>query len=85
MIPVEIAPYLALAVIFVMFVGFVWERFAPDVISIAAVGFFIATGMLSTDAFIGVFANGAPIAIGCLFVLSGALLRTGASSSAPRF
>ena len=78
MIPAEIAPYLALAVIFLMFVGFVWERFEPDVIAIAAVGLFIATGMLSTDAFIGVFANGAPIAIGALFVLSGALLRTGA-------
>jgi di/tricarboxylate transporter len=34
--------------------------------------------MLTTDAFIGVFANGAPIAIGALFILSGALLRTGA-------
>jgi len=78
MIPAEITPYLSLAVIFVMFIGFVWERFAPDVIAIAAVGFFIATGMLSTEAFIGVFANGAPIAIGALFVLSGALLRTGA-------
>jgi len=78
MIPAEIAPYIALAVIFLMFVGFVWERLPPDVISIAAVGFFIATGMLSTEAFIGVFANGAPIAIGALFVLSGALLRTGA-------
>ena len=78
MIPAEIAPYFALAVIFLMFVGFVWERFEPDVIAIAAVGLFLATGMLSTDAFIGVFANGAPIAIGALFVLSGALLRTGA-------
>ena len=78
MIPAEIAPYLSLVVIFVMFVGFVWERFEPDVIAIAAVGLFLATGMLNTEAFIGVFANGAPIAIGALFVLSGALLRTGA-------
>jgi len=78
MIPAEVAPYLSLAVIFLMFVGFVWEKFEPDVIAIAAVGLFLATGMLSTEAFIGVFANGAPIAIGALFVLSGALLRTGA-------
>jgi di/tricarboxylate transporter len=78
MIPAEIAPYLSLAVILVMLVAFVAERLAPDVIAIAAVGFFLATGMLTTDVFVGVFANGAPIAIGALFILSGALLRTGA-------
>ncbi len=78
MIPAEIAPYFALAVIAVMFIGFVWEVFPPDVIATAAVGVFLATGLLETEAFIGVFANGAPIAIGALFILSGALLRTGA-------
>ena len=78
MIPVEIAPILSLVVIVLMFIAFVGERYAPDVVALAAVGFFLATGMLTTDAFIGVFANGAPIAIGALFILSGALLRTGA-------
>lgn len=78
MIPAEIAPFVALAVIVLMFVGFVSERFAPDVVALGAVGLFLATGMLTTEAFIGVFANGAPIAIGALFILSGALLRTGA-------
>lgn len=78
MIPAEIAPYFALAVIVVMFIGFVWEVFPPDVIAMAVVGIFLATGLLETQAFVGVFANGAPIAIGALFILSGALLRTGA-------
>lgn len=78
MIPAEIAPFFALAVLAVMFAGFVWEVFPPDVVAVAAVGVFLATGLLHTDDFIGVFANGAPIAIGALFILSGALLRTGA-------
>lgn len=78
MIPAEIAPYIALGVVAVMFVGFCWEKFPPDVIAIAAVAFLLATGLLSTETFIGVFANGAPVTIGAMFILSGALLRTGA-------
>lgn len=78
MIPTEIAPYLALGTVVLMFAMFVWEKFPPDVVTIAAVALFLATGMLDTGEFVGAFANGAPIAIGALFILSGALIRTGA-------
>ncbi len=78
MIPEAMQPLLALALLGAMFAGFIWERFPPETVSIAAVGVFLATGLLPTSEFVGVFANGAPIAIGALFVLSGALVRTGA-------
>jgi len=77
-IPDAIQPLVALAVLALMFAGFVWERFPPETVAIAAVGLLIALGLLPTEEFVGVFANGAPIAIGALFILSGALVRTGA-------
>ncbi len=78
LVPEAMQPFVALAILALMFAGFVWEKFPPETVAIAAVGVLIALGLLSTDEFIGVFANGAPIAIGALFVLSGALVRTGA-------
>lgn len=78
LIPEPYLPLIALAILAIMFAGFIWERFPPDVIAMAAVAVMLALGILSTDAFVGVFANGALVTIGALFVLSGALVRTGA-------
>ncbi len=78
LVPEAMQPVVALAILGLMFAGFVWEKFPPETVAIAAVGILIALGLLPTDEFVGVFANGAPIAIGALFVLSGALVRTGA-------
>ena len=78
LVPEAMQPVVALAILGLMFAGFVWERFPPETVAIAAVGLLIALGLLPTDEFVAVFANGAPIAIGALFVLSGALVRTGA-------
>ena len=71
-------PFMALLVLGLMFAGFVWERFPADTVAIFAVALLLALGIRSTESFVGVFANGAPIAIGALFILSGALVRTGA-------
>ena len=78
LVPEAVQPFLALGVLTLMFAGFVWEKFPPDVVAILAVGILLALGILSSEDFVGVFANGAPIAIGALFILSGALVRTGA-------
>ena len=77
-IPEAIQPIIALGILALMFAGFMWEKFPPETVAIAAVGILIALGLLPTEEFVGVFANGAPIAIGALFILSGALVRTGA-------
>lgn len=78
MLPEAIQPVIALALLALMFAGFVWERFPPETVAIATVAVMMALGLLPTEEFVGVFANGAPIAIGALFILSGALVRTGA-------
>ncbi len=78
LVPEAVQPFVALGVLAFMFAGFVWEKFPPDVVAIFAVAVLLALGILSSEDFVGVFANGAPIAIGALFILSGALVRTGA-------
>jgi len=77
-VPEAMQPVVALAVLALLFAGFVWERFPPETVAIAAVALLMALGLLPTEEFVAVFANGAPIAIGALFILSGALVRTGA-------
>jgi len=72
---VEIAIVLVLVV--VVFVGFVREKLAPDVVAVLALGVLVATGILGTQEALSVFSSGAPVAIAALFVLSAALERTG--------
>lgn len=60
-----------------MLAGFIAERFPPVVVGIAGVAAIFVLGLAPASAIIGSFANPAPIAIAALFVLSGALIRTG--------
>lgn len=69
---------IGLALLFVLFVGFAMERFPPVILAVAGGVAMMALGYLSPDQGLSVFANSAPITIGAMFVLSGALLRTGA-------
>ena len=71
-------PFIALAVVAAMLVGFILEKFPPDVIALTGVAVLLVLGVLHADDFVAAFANGAAVAIGALFVLSGALVRTGA-------
>lgn len=66
-----------LLTLLVVFVSFVREKFPADVVAMTAVAFLLASGILSTNDALGVFSNNAPITIGCLFVLTTALERTG--------
>jgi len=80
-----IAPLLAhgpalitLAVLVGMFTLFCLERFSPEVVAIGGVAVLMATGVLEPEVMLGAFSNAAPITIGAMFILSGALVRTGA-------
>jgi di/tricarboxylate transporter len=73
--------FLVLAVTVIVFFGFVRERQPPDVTALLGVSLLLVFGALSTDQFLGVFANGAPITIGAMFVLSKALENTGVIAS----
>ncbi|MGY9045796.1 hypothetical protein P775_14610 [Puniceibacterium antarcticum] len=68
---------LALTLVFGLFVAFASERYPPDVTAAAGAALFIILGLVPTDQVMDVFANSAPITIGAMFVLSGALVRTG--------
>ena len=49
-----------------------------------ALGVLLVTGILRTSEVMTVFSNDAPIVIGCMFVLSAALERTGAIDALAR-
>lgn len=68
----------ALAVVAGMFALFVSERFPPEVVAIGGVAALMAGGVLPAEALMGAVANPAPITIAAMFILSGALVRTGA-------
>ncbi|ENO76416.1 SLC13 family permease [Thauera sp. 63] len=70
------APFVGLVLV-VLFVTFVREWLKPDVAAMAAVAVLLAGGVLSARDVVGVFGNSAPITIACLFIISGALSRTG--------
>ncbi len=73
-------PMLVLAVIAAMFVLFVLESYPPTVVAIAGAAILLATGTLPYEAAMSVFSNPAPWTIAAMFVLSGALVRTGVLS-----
>ena len=54
---------------------------APRALSGAAL--MLVLGMISTEDLVGVLANPAPVTIGAMFILSAALVRTGALGISP--
>ena len=68
---------LVFIVLAVVVFGMIRERVPADVLAIAGAASLLAMGVLKTNDVLKVFSNPAPIAIGCLFVLSAALERTG--------
>jgi di/tricarboxylate transporter len=69
---------IGLALLFGVFIAFLLERQPPVVIAIAAGAVMMPLGYLSPKDMLGTFANSAPITIAAMFILSGALMRTGA-------
>ncbi|MFT6606157.1 MAG: di/tricarboxylate transporter [Halocynthiibacter sp.] len=69
---------LALLVVVVMFVLFVRERYPAEVIAIGGAAVMLATGVLPYEKALGVLSNPAPWTIAAMFIVMGALVRTGA-------
>ncbi|MFP4273590.1 MAG: SLC13 family permease [Paracoccaceae bacterium] len=68
----------ALAVVGVMFALFVREVYPTEVVAIAGVAVLLALGVLPYAAGLAVLANPAPWTIAAMFIVMGALVRTGA-------
>ncbi|PXW78579.1 TrkA family protein [Blastomonas natatoria] len=68
---------IGLAILALMFVGFIMERFPAAVVAILGACGFLFLGIIDSKQLFSVFSSSAPITIGAMFILSGALLRTG--------
>lgn len=68
---------IGLAILAAMFVGFIMERFPAAVVAILGACSFLFLGIIDSKQLFSAFSNSAPITIGAMFILSGALLRTG--------
>jgi len=71
-------PYIGLALLIGIFAAFATERRPPVIIAVSGGLLMMLFGFLPPREMLGVFSNSAPITIAAMFVLSGALLRTGA-------
>lgn len=69
---------ITLSVLAVMFVLFLREVYPPEVTAIGGASVLIALGIVTVEDALRVFSNPAPVTIGAMFVLSRALVRTGA-------
>ena len=77
-IPAEAMPWVALAILGVMFVLFVLETVPIEVTAIGGVAAMILTGILPAGEAAAVLSNNAPWTILFLFLVMGGLVRTGA-------
>ncbi|EYD71212.1 SLC13 family permease [Limimaricola hongkongensis] len=68
----------AMMIVLAMFLAFLREAYPVEVVAITGAVVMLVLGILPEDAAIGVFANPAPWTIAALFVVVGALVRTGA-------
>ncbi|MGR3625109.1 MAG: SLC13 family permease [Limimaricola sp.] len=68
----------AMMIVLAMFLAFLREAYPVEVVAITGAVLMLVLGILPEDAAIGVFANPAPWTIAALFVVVGALGRTGA-------
>jgi di/tricarboxylate transporter len=66
-------------------ISFIWEKISADLTALTVFGVLIFVSMLTKsdhlptlDALLGVFSNSAPLTIAAMFIVSGALERTGA-------
>ncbi len=71
------ADVIGLLVLLGTFTAFAAERFPPAVVALGGLLALGLTGLLRTEDLLGGIANPAPVTIAALFVLSGALVRTG--------
>jgi di/tricarboxylate transporter len=77
-LPTETQPWVALAILAAMFVLFVREVFPVEVTAIAAAALMLVLGIVPRDDAIAVLSNAAPWTIAFMFIIVGALVRTGA-------
>ncbi len=77
-VPMEAQPWVALAILVVMFVLFVLERTPVEVTAIGAAAVMLMLGILPIKDATSVLSNSAPWTIALMFLVMGGMVRTGA-------
>ncbi len=77
-IPAETQPWVAMAILVVMFVLFVLERYPVEVTAIGGAALMLILGILPLHEATSVLANPAPWTIAMMFLVMGGMVRTGA-------
>ncbi len=77
-VPAEIQPWVAIAILLVMFALFVWERTPVEVTAIGGAAVMLVLGILPIKEATSVLSNPAPWTIALMFLVMGGLVRTGA-------
>lgn len=77
-IPVEVQPFVAIAILAIMFVLFVMERTPVEVTAIGGAAVMLILGILPLKEATSVLSNSAPWTIAMMFLVMGGLVRTGA-------
>lgn len=77
-IPDPYAAFVVLGLLTILFAAFIWEKFPPDVVVVIVVSALLVLGILTPGDIASVFSNSAPITIACMFLISAAMLRSGA-------
>ncbi|MBM2577311.1 SLC13 family permease [Jannaschia sp. Os4] len=77
-IPDPLRPWIALAVVVAMFLLFLRESYPTEVVALGGASALLLLGLLPYEAALDTLSNPAPWTIGAMFVLMGALVRTGA-------
>ncbi len=70
--------FLALAVVGLMFILFIREAYPAEVVALGGAAIMLVTGVLPYQDALAVLSNPAPWTIGAMFIVMGALVRTGA-------
>jgi di/tricarboxylate transporter len=73
-----LSAYVAILVVLGMFTLFIRESYPTEVVAIGGVCVFVVSGVLPYDAGLAVLSNPAPWTIAAMFLVMGALVRTGA-------
>ncbi|WP_150290102.1 SLC13 family permease [Sphingobium estronivorans] len=68
---------IGLLILALMFIAFVRERYSPTVVSVVGACAYAVLGLIDEKGLFSVFSNSAPLTVGAMFILSGALVRTG--------
>ena len=84
-LPEPLGAALALVIVVGMFALFLRETFPTEVVAIAGVALMLITGVLPYQDGLGVLSNPAPWTIAAMFIIMGALVRTGALDVLTRF